>query len=204
MKNIGEKMTQRSGLLQHRRLLHIRSLNLVAACHLKPLEKGDDIERMISANQIWNSAIQNKSYPQISSKTAPAAVQVEMQSPKSGQDFARDWQHRYKTQEQRYAYLMFTGADHLAKIFKTEVSFGLLGDILAALTPFPEEDCETVINILSSIRGSSRFNLSLRFLNTKEKDTCSQLFQRLVKVVEHKGLVHLNMKLLSLQASFNS
>lgn len=50
--------------------------DLVAACHLKPLEKGDDIERMISANQIWNSAIQNKSYPQISSKTAPAAVQV--------------------------------------------------------------------------------------------------------------------------------
>ena len=121
-------------------------------------------------------------------QTSPSCFHClqEMKVPKTGQEFARDWQRHIKSPEQRYAYLMNCGASHLAELFKTEVSFGLLGDILAALTIFDKKDTASVLGILSSLKASSRFSLSLQFLSKKEKEICAQLFERLLQVTEEE------------------
>lgn len=114
-----------------------------------------------------------------------------MKVPKSGQEFARDWQRQVKSPQQRYAYILNCGAPHLKELFKTEVSFGLLGDILAALTIFAEKDVKTVLDILLSLQASNRFLLSLQFLSKKEKETCQQLFDHMIQVVEEENVQEL-------------
>lgn len=111
---------------------------------------------------------------------------LQIKIPKTGQEFARDWQRHIKSPEQRYAYLIHCGASHLAELFKTEVSFGLLGDILAALMTFDKEDTSSVLDILGSLKASSRFSLSLQFLSKKEKEVCAQVFERLSQATEEE------------------
>nr|KAG5713711.1 hypothetical protein BaRGS_024338 [Batillaria attramentaria] len=145
--------------------------DLVAASHLKPLDKGLHLDNIGgNTKQLWNSAAARHEPQTDVPRTQAQPAQEGMKVPKSGQEFARDWQRHYKTAEQRYTYLLNTGAPQLRHIFKTEVSFGLLGDILAALMAFPVEDASTVLDILDSLQASSRFSLSLQFLSKKEKD----------------------------------
>lgn len=125
-----------------------------------------------------------------------------MKVPKTGQEFARDWQRHIKSPEQRYAYLMNCGASHLAELFKTEVSFGLLGDILAALIIFGKEDTSSVLDILASLKASRRFSLSLQFLSKKEKEVCAQLFQKLLEVIEEEDVAGFKETLSELRSEY--
>ena len=125
-----------------------------------------------------------------------------MKVPKTGQEFARDWQRHIKSPEQRYAYLMNCGASHLAELFKTEVSFGLLGDILAALIIFGKEDTSSVLDILASLKASKRFSLSLQFLSKKEKEVCAQLFQKLLEVIEEEDVAGFKETLSELRSEY--
>lgn len=178
---------------------------LVAASHLKPIEKGIQLDKIGgTTKQPWNSAAA-RSKPQTDlPRKQDQHTQGDMKVPNSGQEFARDWQQLFKTVDQRYTYLLKAGAAHLGRIFKTEVSFGLMGDILAALITFPQEDVSTVLDILDSLRSSSRFSLSLQFLSKREKEVCEQLFLKLFQTIEQQNLAGEQDRATSLRLCYQS
>lgn len=127
-----------------------------------------------------------------------------MTVPNTGSDFARDWRRHHKSIEQRYQYLKSTGAAQLSHIFKAEISYGLLGEILQVLSTFLEEDTCIVLDILDSLRLSNRFSLSLQFLNRKEKEFCAELFTKLSAVTDGSKMVELQAKVKDLRSYYCS
>ncbi|XP_076457231.1 dynein axonemal assembly factor 19-like [Babylonia areolata] len=175
--------------------------DLVAASHLKPLNKGDHIDTIKDiSKQPWNPAASRSKQGNATSQTTQHAPQTDMKIPKNGQEMARDWQRHVKSPEQRYAYLLHCGATHLAAMFKTEVN--LLGDILAALTHFSREDVKSALNILDSMKSSSRFSLSLQFLSKKEKEACAELFEKLSQLTEDGDFVDLRDRVTELKVAY--
>ena len=80
---------------------------------------------------------------------------------------------------------MELGGEKLATIFKAEISFGLLGDILSCLnSEFKVEDTNAITSILEVLTKAGRFDLSLTFLSSHEKDTAEKLFDKLSETVK--------------------
>nr|XP_006825850.1 PREDICTED: coiled-coil domain-containing protein 103-like [Saccoglossus kowalevskii] len=99
---------------------------------------------------------------------------------KNGHEFARDWKRYCKTNTDRYNFLIKIGGEQLGVIFKMEIAFGLLGDILVALEEcFVPEDANAIVSILENLSKTSRFTLSLDFLSSIEKDSCQRLLLKL-------------------------
>lgn len=72
------------------------------------------------------------------------------------------------------------GGDTLAKIFRAEISFGLLGEIIITLNDHAEErHCGRIADILVCLTRAGRFSLSLDFLNKSEKQALSELMEKL-------------------------
>ncbi|KAL5005856.1 hypothetical protein ScPMuIL_017014 [Solemya velum] len=152
--------------------------DIVLAAHLKPLEK-DDKFTDIKFQQTWNSlAPKSKDVPTTSPDAATFKDSVKL--PQTGQEFVQEWRRHHKTTDKQYIYLLRIGAECLSRIFKTEISFGLLGDFLIALnTEFSAGDSESVLAILQHLSQVGRFSLSVQFLSKKEKESCENLFKRL-------------------------
>ncbi|ESP05187.1 hypothetical protein LOTGIDRAFT_180956 [Lottia gigantea] len=170
--------------------------DIVLASHIKPLEKGDRISEC-KMNQPWNSVALNTDKRETST-TTNSTIEEGKRLPKSGLEFAQQWRRFYKTEDEQYPYLMDIGSEHLAKIFHTEISFGLLGEILKALCLFKKEDATKVIGILETLSKVNRFSLSMQFLSSVERDTCVKLFKNLQSCVSEDSdqltvLVHLQI-----------
>ncbi|XP_069108787.1 coiled-coil domain-containing protein 103-like isoform X2 [Argopecten irradians] len=152
--------------------------DIVKASHLKPLEKGDNLNNIVF-DQPWNShAIKMKNAAPL--KSTGGDLQPTDNLPKNGQEFARDWRRHHKTVDSQYEYLLNIGGPRLAEIFKAEISFGLLGDIITALCQkFSNSDSSAVLDIVDGLSSANRFSLSVQFLSSKEKQVCSDLFHKL-------------------------
>lgn len=75
---------------------------------------------------------------------------------------------------------MTIGGTQLLEIFRTEISFGLLGDIVKALfTEFKAEESKDILTILKCLSETNRFSLSVQFLSSKEKETVLNLYRKL-------------------------
>ncbi|XP_064598466.1 coiled-coil domain-containing protein 103-like [Liolophura sinensis] len=152
--------------------------DLVLAAHLKPLDKGDKVSTTF--NQPWNStANRSKSGHTPSANQDTDQIKQVYRLPKNGQEFVRDWRRYYKTDQERCAFLLYIGPQKLQQIFKAEISFGLLGDFMSALSLGVEQSPELVFDILNSLRQVNRFALSVRFMSKAEKDSCKKLFDAL-------------------------
>ena len=85
-----------------------------------------------------------------------------------------------KTPADRYKFLLCVGSQHLGHIFRNEISFGLLGEIITVLSSnYCEEDGTEVVAMLHALSTVNRFSLSLQFLDKSERSACSQLLQQL-------------------------
>ncbi|XP_063951708.1 coiled-coil domain-containing protein 103-like isoform X2 [Lytechinus pictus] len=155
--------------------------DMVAAAHIKPLDKKDKIGQS-KRQQPWN--------PFSSSSTAPTAAQdtgsqvqsiiTKVKIPKNGHEFTKEWRNRKKSPGSCYSYLLDLGGETLSRIFRSEISFGLLGEIITALDNDAEEGhCGKVANILMCLTRAGRFSLSLDFLNKSEKEALSKLINKL-------------------------
>lgn len=72
------------------------------------------------------------------------------------------------------------GGDTFAKIFRAEISFGLLGEFITTLNNHAEErHCGKIADILVCLTRAGRFGLSLDFLNKSEKQALSELMGKL-------------------------
>ena len=104
--------------------------------------------------------------------------------PKNGHEFTVHWRRHCKTHKDKYEYLTNFTPEQLSKIFKAEISFGLLGEFINVLSSHKEEDTEIVIEILDILSKVKRFSLSIDFLTKNEKEVCLKLFDRLNKFVQ--------------------
>eukprot|EP00057_Strongylocentrotus_purpuratus_P034632 XP_796005.3 PREDICTED: coiled-coil domain-containing protein 103 [Strongylocentrotus purpuratus] len=158
--------------------------DLVAAAHIKPLEKKDKISQS-KRHQPWNPFSSSNSTT--SSSTSPQETGDQVQSsitkvkiPKNGHEFTKEWRNRKKTSGSCYSYMLDLGGDTLAKIFRAEISFGLLGEIITTLNDHAEEKhCGKIADILVCLTRAGRFSLSLDFLNKSEKQALSELMGKL-------------------------
>lgn len=159
--------------------------DLVAASHLKPLSRDDHIEKISQfSKHPWNPVAH--SYSNSKTTPQPCLPKDEVKVPRTSQEFARDWQHRVKNVQERHDYLLVCGAPLLAELFQMDIGFGLLGDIITALSVFKPENARVVLDILSVLKNSQRFVLSLKFLSKNDIESCEQLFKRLEEIERDK------------------
>ena len=143
--------------------------DIVKASHLKPLEKGDRISDIKVFNQPWNIAV-NKGAG-ASGKTA----QLQCTAIDNINQFNRAWK-THKSSEEKYTLLSSIPLETIQKIFKPEIGMGLLGEMLVALRAgYQAGHMEGVLDMLIVLTKSGRFELSLRFLSTKELASLSEL-----------------------------
>jgi len=85
-----------------------------------------------------------------------------------------------KTPADQYNFLVHVGSRHVGQIFSSEISFGLLGDMMNVLnSEYNKADSSELVAVLEALSSTNRFSLSLQFLDKTERTACSQLLQRL-------------------------
>ncbi|XP_071792193.1 dynein axonemal assembly factor 19-like [Asterias amurensis] len=158
--------------------------DMVAAAHIKPLEKEDKIGQG-KRNQPWNpytskSTTHDSSKSSASSKSCDISSKTPDKLPKSSTAFSRDWKQIYKTTSEKYNLLKCIGSEGLALIFRNEISCGLLGEILTIMNEeFQANDLHCVVDIMWSLTETKRFGLNLDFLSKIEREKLGELFQKL-------------------------
>ncbi|KAK6165809.1 hypothetical protein SNE40_022651 [Patella caerulea] len=154
--------------------------DIVLASHIKPLEKGDRISEC-KMTQPWNT-VANKHTPVNYDKVSENQTQQDSNTiPQTSHEFLKHWKKSLKTLDEKCNYLIDIGEERLTKIFHAEISFGLLGDIIQALTMYKLDEMSCVVDILDKLTIINRFSLSVQFLSSKEKVVCKQLFEKLLK-----------------------
>lgn len=72
-------------------------------------------------------------------------------------------------------------------IFSAEVGFGLLGELLLALSQdFQPTDWEEVVGVLDGLSRTPRFSLNVCLLSGGEKGACEELFRKIQKAMDDK------------------
>ncbi|XP_041374806.1 LOW QUALITY PROTEIN: coiled-coil domain-containing protein 103-like [Gigantopelta aegis] len=150
--------------------------DIVAASHLKPLDKGDKINSHFK--QPWNMLASQGKTDTLTNST-PLTQSKELRIPETSLVFIREWRHVHKTVTERYDFLLAIGATRLVDIFRGEIGFGLLGDFLLVLLNGTESDSSQVVEILEQLSTTNRFSLTVQFLSKTEKDECRKLLAKL-------------------------
>ncbi|XP_036613961.1 coiled-coil domain-containing protein 103 [Trichosurus vulpecula] len=155
--------------------------DIVLASHLKPLERKD--KKNIKKTVPWNCLVTSTT-----AQTGIAPHQEESTyisqkgdcQPETSSDFYRAWRHYLQSGSERYQALLQLGAPNLGHLFRVDVGFGLLGELLVTLADnFKPADCAAVLEILHSLSRTGRFGLNLSLLSNAERESCQKLFQKL-------------------------
>ncbi|XP_077316206.1 dynein axonemal assembly factor 19 [Lithobates pipiens] len=151
--------------------------DIVLASNLKPLERKDKIGG--DRKQPWNPTATASS----SSREAVCTVLQESSlEPRNAFEFTREW--RRIDVKKRYDFLLQIGANKLSHIFHAEVCSALLGEILQVLEGnIQRVQWQEVLDILSCLAQTQRFDLNLIFLSKAECAICRELFGKLQCIV---------------------
>ncbi|XP_033629032.1 coiled-coil domain-containing protein 103-like [Asterias rubens] len=166
--------------------------DMVAAAHIKPLEKEDKIGQG-KRNQPWNPYTSKSTTHDSSesSKSCDISSKTPDKLPKSSTAFTRDWKQIYKTTSEKYNLLKCIGSEGLALIFLNEISCGLLGEILTIMNEeFQANDLHCVVDIMWSLTETKRFGLNLDFLSKIEREKLGELFQKLADLEDGSQLTN--------------
>ncbi|XP_062513843.1 coiled-coil domain-containing protein 103-like [Corticium candelabrum] len=156
--------------------------DIVRASHLKPLDRKDILST--ERKQPWNCVAVSGGSGAIASGSleGPADTIVTTrtgQLPQTSSEFNRQWR-QCKTERDKSSFLLYIGGQQLLKIFRTEISFGLLGDMMTAMNKsFESDNAKTVVDILECLSQTGRFSLTCQFLSSNEKFEISRLFEKL-------------------------
>ena len=67
------------------------------------------------------------------------------------------------TAADRYSLLMRVGSQRLGQIFRSEISFGLLGEMITVLNgEYHEADSSELVAVLEVLSSANRFSLSVQ------------------------------------------
>lgn len=106
--------------------------------------------------------------------------------PSNAQEFILAWRKLTSTQAKaEYLNSILSTDDGVAKVagmFKNEIPFGLLGEFVSAISAHCKAFNAASLEIfLQCLTETGRFNLSLSFLSTKEKECVNVLFAYLAE-----------------------
>ncbi|XP_068932257.1 coiled-coil domain-containing protein 103 [Petaurus breviceps papuanus] len=153
--------------------------DIVLASHLKPLERKDKMN--MRKTVLWNCHVTSTTARTgITQEESAYISQKEDCQPGTSSDFYRAWRHYLQSGPERYQTLLHLGAPNLGHLFRVDVGFGLLGELLVTLAEnFKPADCAAVLEILHSLSRTGRFGLNLSLLSSAERESCQKLFQKL-------------------------
>ncbi|XP_028930876.1 coiled-coil domain-containing protein 103 [Ornithorhynchus anatinus] len=149
--------------------------DIVLASHLRPLERKDKTGGPRTAP--WNShATRAGPSPEPSLELSQEGASP----PETSAEFQRAWRRHLRSGPERYRALLGLGGAGLGRIFRADVGFGLLGELLTALADHAEPgDRPAVLDVLSGLARAGRFRLNLDLLSCPERESCRRLFRRL-------------------------
>ncbi|XP_074117159.1 dynein axonemal assembly factor 19 isoform X2 [Sminthopsis crassicaudata] len=154
--------------------------DIVLASHLKPLERKDkmNVKKTVPWNCLVTSTTAQKGgVPQEESTDISQKGDCQ---PETSSDFYRTWRRSLQSGPERYQALLQLGGPGLGHLFRADVGFGLLGELLVTLAEnFKPADRAAVLRILLSLSRTGRFGLNLNLLSNPEKESCQKLFQKL-------------------------
>ncbi|XP_058862511.1 coiled-coil domain-containing protein 103 isoform X1 [Acipenser ruthenus] len=157
--------------------------DIVQASHLKPLDRKDKVGGR--RYQPWNS-LASSSGQKVRSQTD--IIEDPQSLPETAAEFNRDWRRHNRSGAEKYNFLLTLGGKQLGVIFKNEIAFGLLGELLLVLSEnFITKDQASLTDILYHLSQTKRFGLNVDFLSKKERDSCLELFQKLL-IMEDPGV----------------
>ncbi|XP_063046201.1 coiled-coil domain-containing protein 103 isoform X2 [Engraulis encrasicolus] len=106
--------------------------------------------------------------------------------PRTASEFSRDWRRLgSEGAEKKYQLLLGLGGQTLQDIFRTEVGFGLLGELLLTLSQgFRPVDLSEVVGVLDGLSKTPRFGLNVSLLSKGEMGACKELFQKIQRGVD--------------------
>ncbi|XP_051850826.1 coiled-coil domain-containing protein 103 [Antechinus flavipes] len=153
--------------------------DIVLASHLKPLERKDKMN--IKKTVPWNSLVTSTTAQKgITQEESTDISQKGDCQPETSTDFYRAWRRCLQSGPERYQALLRLGGPSLGQLFRADVGFGLLGELLVTLAEnFKPADCAAVLRILLSLSRTGRFGLNLNLLSSPERESCQKLFQKL-------------------------
>ncbi|XP_043859706.1 coiled-coil domain-containing protein 103 isoform X2 [Dromiciops gliroides] len=153
--------------------------DIVLASHLKPLERKDKMN--IKKTVPWNChVISTTAQTGITPEESTDISQKGDCQPETSSDFYRAWRRYLRSGPERYQALLRLGAPSLGHLFRADVGFGLLGELLVTLAEnFKPADRAAVLRILHSLSRTGRFGLNLSLLSNAERESCQKLFQDL-------------------------
>ncbi|XP_076399572.1 dynein axonemal assembly factor 19 isoform X2 [Peromyscus maniculatus bairdii] len=100
--------------------------------------------------------------------------------PATSAEFYRDWRRHLRSGPERYQALLQLGGAELGHLFRMDVGFGLLGELLVALAEHVKpSDRTAVLGILHRLANTGRFPLNLSLLSPAEREGCQRLFEKL-------------------------
>ncbi|XP_073745274.1 dynein axonemal assembly factor 19 isoform X1 [Callorhinus ursinus] len=150
--------------------------SIVLASHLKPLER----EARTGGRRAvaWNCHTTQTGTSQ--DETTEISQEKTLFQPETSAEFYRDWRRHLRSGPERYQALLRLGGPKLGHLFRTDVGFGLLGELLVALADHVRPaDRLVVLGILHSLASTGRFTLNLSLLSRAERESCRGLFQKL-------------------------
>lgn len=153
--------------------------DIVAAAHLKPLDKGDKLQFEDRITVAWNPTISGKGTP--ASKSAGAMKSNPTDQPATTSiQFTRSWR-MIKGSKERCQFLCKTcQTEDLQALFRTEIPFGLLGDFIDCVhANLDTVDHQLIFDMLNKLIHTGRFSLSLTFLGSAEKDRLRSILDTL-------------------------
>ena len=162
--------------------------NIVLASNLQPLDK-KDIEGVNTTKPGLNQFCSSKERTINAAKYSTNLSENEASNIQETADsFVKRWKRCSKTNVRRYQQIIELNGQKNDKILSSELVGNLLGEIIVALDEcFEEENALIIMESLKCLSMNKRFDLSLQFLNKKEKKAASELIKKLTKTASRSS-----------------
>ncbi|EDV26842.1 uncharacterized protein TRIADDRAFT_54163 [Trichoplax adhaerens] len=138
---------------------------IVAASHLRPLDRKEGLITNERITQTWNAA---------ASKNDQDAAEIAASIPSSNE---QDWNVKTAVEFER-RFLCRLGGERLYQLYKTEVS-NLEGLLQVLHECYQPADAQVIYHMLYCITKSDRFSLTIMFFGKQEKACSTELLVKL-------------------------
>ncbi|XP_033327123.2 dynein axonemal assembly factor 19 [Megalopta genalis] len=174
---------------------------MVNAAHLRPLER-DDCSFKAKGGSFWNPVATNdRSKPQ-NNRNSNVRIRNERLDAENAENsglltceqFTRAWK-TIEDREAKFRYLDSFKDLFAEKIFRRGIPSPLFTDFMDLCHEMisTTDNVASIVEILSALSKCDRFSLTISFMAKKEKETCTQLFDRLIDHAnQHGGNLLLN------------
>ncbi|CAF0903116.1 unnamed protein product [Didymodactylos carnosus] len=161
---------------------------IVAASHLKPLDKNETLTFEHYKQVSWNQQAARQdsasatTLPAITTATSPIQSKTFVHLPKYLPEFILQWR-RCQTSAMKFEYLKQYDLSTLEKIFQTDFTTELLNDLTQIYESNSYDNAQIIVQLLAIIVNAKRFQLTKGFFTEIEKHNLDKLFSHLMTFI---------------------